>query len=45
MRKDPEMKDFADEEQKQAQVTMEELEGVLQKLLLPKDVNDERNVF
>jgi peptide chain release factor 1 len=45
MRKDPEMKDFADEEQKQAQETMVELEAVLQKLLLPKDVNDERNVF
>jgi len=45
MRKDPDMKDFADEEQKQAQSTMEELEGTLQKLLLPKDENDERNVF
>ncbi len=45
MRKDPEMKDFADEEQKQAQATMQELESVLQKLLLPKDINDERNVF
>ena len=45
MRKDPEMKDFADEEQKQAQLTMEELEDSLQKLLLPKDENDERNVF
>ena len=45
MRKDPEMKDFADEEQKQAMATMEELEGTLQKLLLPKDENDERNVF
>ncbi len=45
MRKDPEMKDFADEEQKQAQETMEELEATLQKLLLQKDENDERNVF
>jgi len=45
MRKDPDMKDFADDEAKQAAVTMEALEGVLQKLLLPKDVNDERNVF
>lgn len=45
MRKDPEMKDFADEEQKQALATMEALEGVLQKLLLPKDENDDRNVF
>jgi peptide chain release factor 1 len=31
MRKDPEMKDFADEEQKQALATMETLEGTLQK--------------
>jgi len=45
MRKDPEMKDFADEEQKQALATMEGLESTLQKLLLPKDENDERNVF
>jgi peptide chain release factor 1 len=45
MRKDPEMKDVADEEQKQALATMETLEGTLQKLLLPKDENDERNVF
>ena len=45
MRKDPEMKDFADEEQKEALARMEELEISLQKLLLPKDENDERNVF
>jgi peptide chain release factor 1 len=45
MRKDPEMKDFADEEQKQALATMEALAGTLQKLLLPKNENDERNVF
>ena len=45
MRKDPEMKDFADEEQKEALARMEELEVSLQKLLLPKDENDERNVF
>ena len=45
MRKDPDMKDFADEEQKQALATMEELAATLQKLLLPKDENDERNVF
>ena len=45
MRKDPDMKDFADEEQKQALARMAELEVSLQKLLLPKDENDERNVF
>jgi peptide chain release factor 1 len=32
-------------EQKQALATMEELAGTLQTLLLPKDENDERNVF
>ena len=39
MRKDPEMKEFADEEQQQAQAKMEVLEATLQKLLLPKDEN------
>ena len=45
MRSDPEMKTFADEEQKQAVNQMLELETSLQTLLLPKDENDERNVF
>jgi len=45
MRADPEMKSFADEEQKQASTQMLELEASLQTLLLPKDENDERNVF
>lgn len=45
MRSDPEMKNFADEEQKQASNQMLEIEASLQTLLLPKDENDERNVF
>jgi peptide chain release factor 1 len=45
MRTDPEMKAFADEEQKAAAAKMIELEATLQKALLPKDENDDRNVF
>jgi peptide chain release factor 1 len=45
MRLDPEMKDFADEEEKDAQARMAELEKSLQTLLLPKDEDDERNIF
>jgi peptide chain release factor 1 len=39
------MKAFADEEQKAAAAKMVELEASLQKALLPKDENDDRNVF
>jgi len=39
------MKAFADEEQKAAAAKMIELEASLQKALLPKDENDDRNVF
>jgi peptide chain release factor 1 len=42
---DPEMKSLADEETKTAKATMERLEEELQRLLLPRDPNDERNVF
>ena len=45
MRLDPDMKEFADEEQKQAEVRMVELEKCLQTLLLPKDEDDGRNIF
>src|ERR1700751_4978465 len=38
---DPERKPLAEE----AKATMERLEGELQRLLLPRDPNDERNVF
>ena len=42
---DPEMKELAEEEIAAAKTRLPELELELQKLLLPKDVNDERNVM
>ena len=45
MRSDPEMKDFAEEEFQAALQRMEELEHNLQLLLLPKDEDDDKNIF
>jgi peptide chain release factor 1 len=45
MAADAAMKVFADEELKNARAAMERLEAQLQKQLLPKDPNDERNLF
>jgi peptide chain release factor 1 len=45
MARDPEMKDFAEEERAQASAKMAALAADLQRMLLPKDPNDERNVF
>jgi peptide chain release factor 1 len=45
MAADAQMKAFADEELKSARIRMEALEGELQQALLPKDPNDERNIF
>src|SRR5205814_7175083 len=42
---DATMKSLADEELKSARASMERLEADLQKALLPKDPNDERNTF
>ncbi|CAG9179291.1 Peptide chain release factor RF1 [Cupriavidus laharis] len=42
---DPEMKDFAADEVASARERLETLEGSLQKLLLPKDPNDDRNLI
>jgi peptide chain release factor 1 len=42
---DPSMKAYADEELKKARAEMERLEADLQKALLPRDPNDERNIF
>jgi peptide chain release factor 1 len=42
---DATMKAYADEELKKARAAMERLEAELQKALLPKDPNDERNLF
>ncbi len=45
MANDPDMREFADEEVKAGRTRLEQLEVELQKLLLPRDPNDERNVF
>ncbi len=45
MMADPEMKELAEEEMKAAKGRLPEIESELQKLLLPKDANDERNIF
>ncbi|QCR35929.1 peptide chain release factor 1 [Nissabacter sp. SGAir0207] len=45
MLEDPEMRDMAQDEIKQARAALEELEQQLQVLLLPKDPDDERNCF
>ncbi|MDW5417783.1 peptide chain release factor 1 [Iodobacter sp. CM08] len=42
---DPDMRDMAEEEIKEGKVRIEALEIELQKALLPKDPNDERNIF
>ncbi|WP_040787734.1 peptide chain release factor 1 [Massilia niastensis] len=42
---DPEMKEFAQEEIESAKGRLSGLELDLQKMLLPKDANDERNIF
>ncbi|WP_280529869.1 PCRF domain-containing protein [Kingella potus] len=45
MLSDPEMKDFAAEEIEAAKAHMETLDTELQKLLLPKDADDDKNIF
>ncbi len=45
MMSDPDMKEFAQQEMEAAQERIEALEIDLQKMLLPKDPNDERNIF
>jgi peptide chain release factor 1 len=45
MLSDPEMKEFAQEEIEAGKAKLEEVEANLQKLLLPKDPNDDRNIF
>ncbi|SHF00730.1 peptide chain release factor 1 [Microbulbifer donghaiensis] len=42
---DPEMREMAQEELREAEVQLEPLERELQTLLLPKDPNDRKNVF
>jgi len=45
MLEDPQMKSYAETEIKSGRSRLETLEAELQKLLLPKDLNDERNIF
>jgi peptide chain release factor 1 len=45
MAADASMKSYADEELKTARASMERFEAELQKALLPRDPNDERNIF
>ena len=45
MQTDPEMKEFAEEEVKDARARMENMQADLQRLLLPKDPNDDKNIF
>ncbi|WP_133651122.1 peptide chain release factor 1 [Paraburkholderia flava] len=42
---DPSMRDFAEDEVRAARERMEQLASELQKMLLPKDPNDDRNIF
>jgi peptide chain release factor 1 len=45
MLSDPEMKEFAQEEIESGKKRLEEVELTLQKLLLPKDPNDDKSIF
>jgi len=45
MMSDPDMKEFAQEEISNAKTIIDNLDGELQKMLLPKDPNDERNII
>jgi len=45
MASDPSMRQFAEDEIREGRARLEDLEGDLQKQLLPKDPSDERNVY
>ncbi|MGE5616497.1 MAG: PCRF domain-containing protein, partial [Bacillota bacterium] len=45
MAKDPQMREFAEEEMRAGRVRVAGLEADLQRMLLPRDPNDERNLF
>jgi len=45
MAKDPEMRDFAEAEIRAGRARLEEIGADIQKMLLPKDPNDEKNLF
>jgi peptide chain release factor 1 len=45
MARDPQMRDFAEEETRNAKAAIEHLEAELQTMLLPRDPNDDKNLF
>jgi peptide chain release factor 1 len=45
MAKEADMRDFADEEIKASKLLLESIDAELQKALLPKDPNDDKNIF
>jgi peptide chain release factor 1 len=45
MLRDPEMREFAESEQREGKEKLSQIEAELQKQLLPQDPNDERNIF
>ncbi|MGE5096326.1 MAG: peptide chain release factor 1 [Betaproteobacteria bacterium] len=45
MARDPDMREFAEEETRASRAKLESLEAELQRMLLPRDPNDERNLF
>jgi len=45
MARDPQMRSFAEEESRAARLRIEALEAELQAMLLPRDPNDDRNLF
>jgi peptide chain release factor 1 len=45
MARDPDMKSFAEEEQRAGRSRVEALEADLQRMLLPRDPNDDKNLF
>lgn len=45
MMSDPDMKELAEDEFKSAKLIRDQLEDELQKLLLPKDPNDDKNIY
>ncbi|VVE50586.1 peptide chain release factor 1 [Pandoraea anhela] len=45
MASDPEMREFAEDEAANARARMDDMEGTLQRMLLPRDPNDDRNIY
>jgi len=45
MARDPDMREFAESEMRAGRARLEEIAAGIQKMLLPKDPNDERNLF